>query len=97
MLLINITQNQVSQRKCQSNYTVTPETSEKIQELAEFATTPMVSLESTNSWCAEDVSEKTPIKLVSTSTDEHPCMQTLLMSKRVVLTLALGNSWIFIL
>jgi hypothetical protein len=49
MLLINITQNQVSQRKCQSNYTVTPETSEKIQELAEFATTPMVSLESTNS------------------------------------------------
>ena len=45
---------------------------EKIQEHAEFATTLTDWLESTNSWCAEDVSENTQTKLDSTSTDEHP-------------------------
>ena len=69
-LLINITQNTGYKRRCQSNYTVTPESMERIQELAECATILTDSLESTNSWSAEDASEKTLIRSASTNTDE---------------------------
>ena len=73
-LLINITQNKGYFRRCQSNYTVTQESTEKTQELAEFVTTLTVSSESTNSWSAEDVSEKMLTRSASTSTDEQAAL-----------------------
>lgn len=58
-------------KRCQSNYTVTQESTEKTQEHAEFVQQLKDSSESTNLWFAEDVSENKLTKLDSTSTDEN--------------------------